>query len=337
MNDTYLLGIISFVVIVILLTIYILTKKKDVKKPIVPTHKTKNSFESHTSKATVVEVKEQKTTDSQKSRVTHVHKRSVPQHGKITKKNFQEFAGHRILIAEDNIINQKVMIGLLEGTGIEYIIADDGQIVLDILEKDSNFTMILMDEHMPRMDGFQATRAIKSNKKYNHIVVIALSGDTAKDDVQKMKDAGMSEHLEKPLKIDALYDIFYAYTSTPPIQQINNIKSLDTEEGIRICGDNEEFYHEVLTDFVLNYKNSAHTLFGYVNSKSLQEADKLLLDIIGLTATLGAKPLNLITQDLKSLLKNSEKHDYTFSLQNYKTEFQKLVLTIQDYTKKALL
>ncbi|MBV5335259.1 MAG: response regulator, partial [Sulfuricurvum sp.] len=65
-------------------------------------------------------------TDRRKNDKT-IQKRYVPEHGKITKQNFSEFAGERILVAEDNIINQKVLLGLLAGSGIELVMADDGQ------------------------------------------------------------------------------------------------------------------------------------------------------------------------------------------------------------------
>lgn len=177
---------------------------------------------------------------------TLIQKRSVPPHEKITKQNFSEFAGERILVAEDNLINQKVLLGLLAGSGIELVLANDGQEALDILENDTNFLMILMDAHMPRVDGFEATRIIRANPQYDHILVVALSGDTASDDIHKMKSAGMSEHLEKPLRMEALYKIFYAYTGNSAkkvnVTEFKITKNLDTKIGLETCGDDEGFY-----------------------------------------------------------------------------------------------
>ena len=129
----------------------------------------------------------------------------------INKGNFKEFAGLRLLIAEDNLINQKVIVGLLKESGINIKIANDGQECLDILQEDPNYQIILMDAHMPRVDGLEATRQIRANPAYNHITVMALSGDTGVDDIRKMRDAGMEEQLEKPLKIAALYQALYCY------------------------------------------------------------------------------------------------------------------------------
>ena len=112
--------------------------------------------------------------------------RVVPNHEKITKENFKEFAGIHLLIAEDNLINQKVIKGLLAGTGIKISMADDGKDALDMLKAHNDYFMILMDAHMPNIDGFEATKIIRSMPEYNKLPIVALSGDIAPDDIKKM-------------------------------------------------------------------------------------------------------------------------------------------------------
>jgi CheY-like chemotaxis protein len=276
--------------------------------------------------------------DEEEEKSTHLlfQKRDVPPHNKITKENFKEFAGSRILVAEDNLINQKVISGLLADSGIEVVIADDGQVALDILEKDTNFTLILMDAHMPRIDGFEATRNIRKNPQYNHIVVVALSGDTAADDIQKMHDAGMSEHLEKPLRMNDLYDIIYAYSGsqkTSKAMQEDTIISqeLDGEKGLEICGGDKEFYHEILDEFVTTYQDSTQKLFQLLEKGELKEADKLLLDLIGVTANIGAEPLNKIASEIKLALNDTQEKSYLTLLEQYKVHIQALVQDIKNY------
>jgi len=261
-------------------------------------------------------------------------KREVPVHGKITKENFKEFKGLRVLVAEDNIINQKVIKGLLEGTGIEIVIADDGQIALDILDKDSNFVIILMDAHMPRVDGFEASRAIRANSNYDHITIIALSGDTASDDIRKMKEAGMSEHLEKPLKISALYDMFYLYSKNQPEplkEKSTALVELNTTKGLEVCGGDKEFYLEILNEFVNNYDNSTQNLGDYLKSGQLQEADKLLLDIIGLSANIGAETLHDISNKIRSILYDNPERSYLSFVDDYKMHLDNLIVDIKKY------
>ena len=268
-----------------------------------------------------------------------IAKRKVPSHGKISKNDFNEFAGTRILVAEDNFINQRVISGLLAGTGIELIIAEDGQVALDILENDSNFTMVLMDAHMPRVDGFEATRQIRANPKYNHIVVIALSGDTASDDIKKMNEAGMAEHLEKPLRMDTLYDMFYAYTGKDAAQEENMIDEdfitvvmtpeLNGNKGLDICGGDENFYREILGAFVSQYGNSATKIQDMMQNNQHKEADKLLLDISGIAANIGADNLKRIAENLKESLQNEQNYFDIFN--EYKKHLSALLKDIRTY------
>ena len=268
-----------------------------------------------------------------------IKKRTVPPHDKITKDNFKEFTGEKILVAEDNLINQKVIKGLLADSGIEITIADDGQEALDILEKDSNYLLVLMDAHMPRVDGFEATRQIRANSEYDHILVVALSGDTAADDIKKMTEAGMSEHLEKPLRMEALYDILYAYTGTNSNAQEDDDKfvnvyvthELNGDQGLDVCGGDEEFYHEILNEFIATYENSTQELGDLLRSGDLTAADRLLLDIVGLTANIGANNLNDISHIIKASLNDTEEKSYLTLVDQYKTSLDNLIKDIKEY------
>lgn len=272
---------------------------------------------------------------------THkIKKRNVPPHDKITKDNFKEFAGEKILVAEDNLINQKVINGLLANSGIEVTVADDGQEALDILKKDSDFLLVLMDAHMPRVDGFEATREIRANSQYDHILVVALSGDTATDDIKKMTEAGMSEHLEKPLRMEALYDILYAYTGTDSKENSNDdgeyvhvyvTQELDGDQGLDVCGGDEDFYREILYEFVSTYENSTQELGDLLRSGDLVAADRLLLDLVGLTANIGAKNLNDISQIIKASLNDTIEKSYLTLVDQYKTSLDNLIRDIKEY------
>ena len=279
----------------------------------------------------------------QQESTTKITKRDVPPHGKITKEHFREFAGTRILLAEDNMINQKVILGLLAESGIEVVVANDGQEALDILEQDDNFLLILMDAHMPRVDGFEATRKIRENARYDHILVVALSGDTAADDIRKMTEAGMQEHLEKPLRMDALYDILYAYSSDndddkgndDDLIEVVKTKELDGERGLEICGGDEGFYHEILAEFLQTYSNSDQQLLDMMQNNDLESAAKLLLDIIGVSANIGATKLNYTAGIIKDSLSDTEEKSYLTLMNQYQHHLKNLIKDIQEYEAKA--
>ncbi len=272
-----------------------------------------------------------KTEDTPKKSISRV-KRTVPAHGKITKQSFNDFAGAKILVAEDNIINQKVIKGLLGDTGIEITIANDGQEALDILEKNSNFSIVLMDAHMPNIDGFEATRRIRANSDYEHIAVIALSGDTATDDMKKMADAGMEKQLEKPLKIDALYDILYAYTNCDNEEHdsTKESKELNVKKGLEVCGGDTEFYNEILDEFIQTYQNP-DDLYNLLKEDKLKEADKLLLDILGVTSNIGADNLHNIASVVKEALTDTQEKSYLTLMQEYKMHLTQVIKEIKEY------
>ncbi len=258
-------------------------------------------------------------------------KRVVPELGKITKQNFSEFAGERILVAEDNLINQKVIVGLLAESGIDVVLANDGQEALDILENDTNFLMILMDAHMPRVDGFEATRIIRTNPRYDHILVVALSGDVGADDIEKMKNAGMSEQLEKPLRMESLYKIFYAYSPKETRQEAVEAKILDVEEGLQICGGDESFYREIVSEFMRDYGDSAERLGELLRSHDLEAANALLLDIVGVAANIGAHPLVDIASHLKLSLSDTDEKSYFSLYDRYKVQLKRLMEETREY------
>ncbi len=270
---------------------------------------------------------------------TNRKKRELVHHDKITKDDFTDFKGTRILIAEDNIINQKVIMGLLSTSGIDITIANDGQEALNILENDKNFAVIFMDAHMPVIDGFQATRLIRKNPNYEHIPIVALSGDTAADDVRNMLNVGMEAHLEKPLKMDALYDILYIYTTgqesqKAPVESHESVE-FDIHKGLEICGGDREFYLEILNDFLSKYSDSAKTIQEHINGTNGIDADKMLLDISGVAANIGADNLHDISLELKKSIANPSDLSYVSDLKKYKRSLERVCEAIKEYISAA--
>lgn len=268
---------------------------------------------------------------------------------KIVKADFSDFSGHRVLIAEDNLINQKVINGVLNESGIDVVMADDGQFVMDILEEDSDFEIILMDAHMPRVDGFEATRMIRANPAYSHIAVVALSGDTAADDIRHMREAGMEEHLEKPLKMDALYDVmsmYYTLEEEPEEEieraqveeleidvDINDLPSLDYQLGLEICGNDEAMYKELLKEFFVGYKDSSKKLRDVLVKKEYAEAQALLIDVKGTASNLGAKQFIQITDHFLKALSEENTSAYGGLFKDYQNYLLILLKSIQSAFK----
>ena len=114
------------------------------------------------------------------------------------------FEGLKILVAEDNLVNQKVMNRMLERLGVtEVTLADNGQIAVDITAKES-FDVVFMDMQMPVMDGLQATRIIKERKESASQKVIFLTAHTPDDFEAICRKNGAEDFLSKPCTINDL-------------------------------------------------------------------------------------------------------------------------------------
>jgi PAS domain S-box-containing protein len=121
-------------------------------------------------------------------------------------------ASLRVLLVEDNRVNQRLATRLLEKRGHSVSLAADGREALVVLEKES-FDLILMDLQMPEMDGFEATTAIRKNEKKSgtHLPIVALTAHAMKGDREKCLSAGMDGYLTKPIRAHELDELLHTY------------------------------------------------------------------------------------------------------------------------------
>ena len=129
-------------------------------------------------------------------------------------------SGMKFLCAEDNAINAEILQMLLETKGASCTICPNGQEIVDAFAsvKPGEYDMILMDIQMPVMDGLEATRRIRSgeNPLGRTIPILAMTANAFLEDMQKSKEAGMDEHLSKPVDISALEQVVKRFRVTPP-------------------------------------------------------------------------------------------------------------------------
>ncbi|MCP4155539.1 MAG: response regulator [bacterium] len=113
----------------------------------------------------------------------------------------------KILLAEDNPINKKLIVSLIKRKGWQIRTANNGIIALETLEKYNDFDLVLMDIQMPDMDGITATKKIRTREKWNNLPIIALTAHALKGDKESFLKAGMDDYLSKPINYKELYAI----------------------------------------------------------------------------------------------------------------------------------
>jgi len=126
--------------------------------------------------------------------------------------NFQDVGllkGVKLLLADDNMINQEIILGLLENSKVQIDIASDGQEAIEKFRA-NEYDIILMDIQMPVMDGYQATKIIREENK--DIAIIALTANAMREDLVKSMASGMNDHLNKPVEVEKLYETILRYT-----------------------------------------------------------------------------------------------------------------------------
>ncbi|MCD4772617.1 MAG: response regulator [Bacteroidales bacterium] len=112
----------------------------------------------------------------------------------------------RILLAEDNIINQRVATALIKKTGIHVDVVENGLEAVSAVQN-VNYSLILMDVQMPNMDGLTATQEIRKIKNIDNLPIIAMTANAMKGDKEKCFEAGMNDYLSKPIKPNGLFDV----------------------------------------------------------------------------------------------------------------------------------
>jgi len=125
----------------------------------------------------------------------------------------------RILVAEDNLVNQRLIVRILEKRGHRVVVAANGREAVEALEKEA-FDLVLMDVQMPEMDGFEATAAIRTKEKSNglHQAIVALTAHAIKGDREKCLAAGMDGYLSKPIRPLELDEVLARYGARAQVE-----------------------------------------------------------------------------------------------------------------------
>jgi len=120
------------------------------------------------------------------------------------KKSFNVLHGAKLLLVEDNVVNQEVAKALLKKKGVIVETASNGKEALDLLDCQS-FDAVLMDCQMPVMDGYEATRHIRRQRKFDNLPIIAMTANAMESDKENVLAVGMNDHLAKPFAPDVMY------------------------------------------------------------------------------------------------------------------------------------
>lgn len=228
--------------------------------------------------------------------------------------------GMRILLVEDNRINQQVAQELLESQGAIVAVADNGQRgVSAVSNATPPFDVVLMDIQMPLMDGFTATRIIRQELGLKDLPIIAMTANAMSSDRDDCLAAGMNAHVGKPFHLDQLVTLLKQHVKRALVQQETTLSPgksedqgfnlieydadiLDSAAAISRLGGRAELYGRLLKSFLMEVRSMPDQFDELVQQGGLEEARRLMHTLKGLAATIGANRLMQVAGEAETRL-----------------------------------
>ncbi len=230
----------------------------------------------------------------------------------------KELRGTKILLVDDNEINQQVAQEILHQMGLHVDVAANGWQALEMLQADE-YDLVLMDVQMPVMDGYEATQKIRSNPRWTNLPVIAMTAHAMSEHREKSLQAGMNDQINKPVNPDELFEVISKYTKTSTLtssavgqlkQEGDNpeglpwpdLPGINLMDGLARMNGNRQLYKKILLQFFANNVDTVYKIKFALSKGDHKTASLLLHTIKGVAANLGAGQLASAAAELEASL-----------------------------------
>lgn len=224
----------------------------------------------------------------------------------------------RVLLVEDNEINQQIAVELMEAAGIAVDVASNGKIAVNTLREagPDYYGVVFMDVQMPEMDGHEATRLIRADQRFDALPIVAMTAHAMVEERELCFASGMNAHLPKPINPKELYQAISHWcqghvfgsnfdTVQVPAQDAGNtlhIDGIDTEEGLSRTLGNRAFYLELLSRFCDDQRSVVEQMRSAYASRDYLLAERLAHTLKGVAGLIGAKQIQPLAAELELML-----------------------------------
>ncbi len=211
--------------------------------------------------------------------------------------------GAKLLLVDDNEINQEVALELLTGCGITVEVATNGQEALDLLDQQS-FDGVLMDCQMPVMDGYTASLKIREQEHLKDLPVLAMTANAMAGDREKVLAVGMNDHIAKPINVNTLFITLAQWItpSTPPLfedmpvpeiravpeEVMPDLPGIDTEDALVRLGGKVGSYRRILGNYRDRNRDVVERIAAAIQGRELDEAARIAHSLKGSSGNIGA-------------------------------------------------
>ena len=258
-----------------------------------------------------------------------------------------EIKGASILLVEDNRVNQDVAVALLERAGLVVEVVENGEAAVNRIRTAPAYDAVLMDIQMPYMDGYEATRIIRSSLRLGDLPVIAMTAHALKGDREKCLEAGMNDYVSKPIDERALYTALVRWIKPgkreirhePPIERPkeesretmpDHIPGLDTTVGLSYVLGNSELYRKILRSSLETFEKVADTIQKDLMEGNFREVQRLTHSVKGISGHIGAQDLFQAASSLNDRSRGGDNSDLQPLGETFFRELTRVVASLKD-------
>jgi two-component system sensor histidine kinase/response regulator len=262
---------------------------------------------------------------------THAEQGDADQQATPLLENLKTIKGASILVAEDNEFNQQIATELLTDAGFKVDIAENGQKSIEMLDKHP-YDIVLMDMQMPVMDGVAATLEIRKDERFKDLPILAMTANVMDTDIEKCRDAGMWDHIGKPIDPDELFAKLLKWVKPRQIDEteetiatpakepeaekektkpakpddLPEIPGLDTALGLKRVLGKKTFYLDMLRKYIDNQGEAPAQIRQSLDSKDYETAERQAHTAKGVSGNIGATQLQALAATLEKAVKERE-------------------------------
>jgi signal transduction histidine kinase/CheY-like chemotaxis protein len=240
-----------------------------------------------------------------------------------TAEGLEKIRGARVLLAEDNEINQQVAQEILEQVGLAVSIANNGKEAVERVKAEA-YDAVLMDIQMPEMGGFEATREIRKDDRFKGLPIIAMTAHAMAGDRERSLEAGMNDHVTKPINSDDLLSTLVRWikpgerevpegVSAPSVEEGRVSEILPSElpgislgSGLERVGGNKLLYRKLLSKFRESQEDAVKRIKAAAQAGDVETATLFAHTVKGVSGNLGAEDLYRVSAALEKALKSGE-------------------------------
>lgn len=227
--------------------------------------------------------------------------------------------GAKLLLVEDNKINQELATELLTHNGIDVVVANNGQEAITVLNEQA-FDGVLMDCQMPIMDGYSATKLLRQQTKFSSLPIIAMTANVMAGDREKALQSGMNEHIGKPINTQELFTKLSHWVTPSNPSQASAITSNDSTEtiefpelnginldmGLATVQGNKALYHHLLVRFRQDNQHSDSDIKKCYAQQNFKLLEHHAHSLKGVAGNIGANALSLASEKLEHAAQSGE-------------------------------